>query len=767
MKLALLLNAIDPTIGGALIMGHRGTGKSTAVRALADLLPPIKKVRGCLYGCDPVDDSNLCDDCRAKLNAGEKLNSERAQVPVVELPLGATEDRVCGAINIERALNAGLKAFEPGLLARAHRGFLYIDEVNLLEDHLVDLLLDVAVTGRNVVERESLSLAHPARFVLVGSGNPEEGELRPQLLDRFGLMVEVRTADDAAQRVEIVERREAFERDAAKFCAALEAEQDKLRRQLTRAQKKFASVKVPRSLLLHIAALCTQLQIDGHRGELTIMRAARALAALEGRREVSTQDVRRVATMALRHRLRRDPLEPTGGNARIEQALEQTFPLDDGQSKQAPPRIISGGEAESPGRGDAPRQLNPNETTTRRDSSAGKTTTASHGNEIESAPRVDSNGTLAGDAATTRATSALDAQLSNDKFKTDGTQQLNKKAAQRTQQRKDISRRKVTDARRGRYVRATFNSKNNTAPIALDATLRAALTQGCRGLGVGCSERQSRSWKAESESKNKSAEGERKIEDVEGKRKSENSDDEHLSVNAAALLSTAATPLPISALLSPTPDPRFLTPFLRFKQFQRKQGRLFIFAIDASGSMALNRIAQAKGALARLLAQSYVKRDRVALISFRERAAEILLSPSRSVTRAARLLDELCVGGATPLAAGLKSALEIARRANQKGMQEITLLVFTDGRANVPLRMAGNISREARRKIVDEEITQLGHALRETRMTSAVVDTMQRWTESGEGRALALKLGGQYLPLATKLKPETFSDFNEVIEYQK
>lgn len=686
MKLALLLNAIDPTIGGALIMGHRGTGKSTAVRALADLLPPIKKVRGCIYGCDPVDDSNLCDDCRATLDAGEKLSSESTRVPVIELPLGATEDRVCGAINIERALNAGVKTFEPGLLARAHRGFLYIDEVNLLEDHLVDLLLDVAVTGRNFVEREGMSLAHPARFVLVGSGNPEEGELRPQLLDRFGLMVEVRTADDAEQRVAIVEQREAFERDAAKFRASLEPEQERLRRQLTRAQKNFASVKVPRSLLLQIAALCTQLQIDGHRGELTIMRAARALAALEGRREVSAQDVRRVATMALRHRLRRDPLEPTGGNARIEQALEQTFPPDDGQRKVAPPRNNSARDGSSSDSSDALRQINANDANARRDSSASEASAASHRDEVE-ATGVESNGTLAGDKTRAPVASAFDAQLPNHKFKTASAQFSNKKVAYKVQQRKDLSQRKVKDSQRGRYIRAVNTSSRNST-IAIDATLRAAAVE------LACDDR----------------------------------------------------PVAMSA-------------FLKFKQFRRKQGRLFIFAIDASGSMALNRIAQAKGALAGLLAQSYVKRDRVALVSFRERTAEVLLLPSRSVTRAGRLLDELCVGGATPLAAGLKSALEIARRANQEGMQEIILLVFTDGRANVPLGIPADTSREVRRKIVDEEITQLGHALRETRITTAVVDTMQRWTESGEGRALALKLGGQYLPLSIHLTPETFSDF--------
>ena len=226
MKLALILNVIDPSIGGVLMMGHRGTGKSTAVRALADLLPRPWVVRGCRYNCDPGDPRELCSDCAKFLAEKEKLPRERAAVPVVDLPLGATEDRVCGSIDIERALKDGVKAFEPGLLARANRGFLYIDEVNLLEDHLVDLLLDVAVTGRNKVERENISVEHAARFVLIGSGNPEEGELRPQLLDRFGLYVEVQTENDIEQRVAIVEKREAFERNAEKFRAAESASQE-------------------------------------------------------------------------------------------------------------------------------------------------------------------------------------------------------------------------------------------------------------------------------------------------------------------------------------------------------------------------------------------------------------------------------------------------------------------------------------------------------------------------------------------------------------
>jgi magnesium chelatase subunit I len=323
MKLALLLSAIDPNIGGVIIMGHRGTGKSTGVRALADLLPLIKKVRGCLYGCDPDRPNEMCQGCVDRSLQGDRLPAERGAVPVVDLPLGATEDRVCGTLDIERALVEGVKAFEPGLLARANRGFLYIDEVNLLDDHLVDALLDAAASGRNVVEREGISVIHPARFVLVGSGNPEEGELRPQLLDRFGLYTQITTITDIESRVEIVQRRERFDDDPARFQAAHASEQDKLRRRVTRARKLLAAVELDHELLTLIAALCVRLNVDGHRGELTISRAARALAAFEGRAATNAEDVERVAAMSLRHRLRRDPLETVDSGARIEQAMSE------------------------------------------------------------------------------------------------------------------------------------------------------------------------------------------------------------------------------------------------------------------------------------------------------------------------------------------------------------------------------------------------------------------------------------------------------------
>jgi magnesium chelatase subunit I len=318
MKLALLIAAVDPAIGGVMVFGDRGTGKSTAARALAGLLPEITVVEDCRYGCTAEQTGTCPDPCQSQ-------RGRKRAVPFVDLPLGATEDRLLGSLDLERALRSGEKAFEPGLLAKAHRGFLYIDEINLLEDHLVDLLLDVAASGENVVEREGLSVRHRARFVLIGSGNPEEGELRPQLLDRFGLSVEVRTPEAISDRVEIMKRCAAQERDAAAFAADWQGEDDKVLKQVARGQKKVASLEVPDDVLTDAAGLCSAVRADGLRGELTLMRAARALAALEGARKVRREHLVKVAPMALRHRLRRDVLDETGSTTRITRATDELF----------------------------------------------------------------------------------------------------------------------------------------------------------------------------------------------------------------------------------------------------------------------------------------------------------------------------------------------------------------------------------------------------------------------------------------------------------
>ncbi|MDT7780539.1 MAG: magnesium chelatase subunit [Acidobacteriota bacterium] len=710
MKLALLLNVVAPSVGGVLITGHRGTGKSTAVRALADLLPPLTAARGCTYNCDPSDEGALCNACLERISAGERLKRQRKTIPVVELPLGATEDRVCGTIDLGRALKDGVKSFEPGLLARANRGFLYIDEVNLLEDYLVDLLLDVAATGRNRVEREGISAEHPSRFVLVGSCNPEEGELRPQLLDRFGLCVEVETIKDLDSRVRIVEHREAFDQDPSTFNLSYQREQTRLRRRILRGAQKFASVKVPRTILRQIAELCMRLGVDGHRGEITLTRAARALAALEGRGEVSARDVRRVAPLALRHRLRRDPLEQGGEGSRVDTIADDIFGESDAEAEPTP-----GGK----GKSSASSSSVSTDKTSADDKTQADESRQTHadesrhvagrvvGSKVESMNSgVEPNGEgrggdgKSGDgvgesgrglvvppvAVLLRKDAAAQRQQTGERRRR--TDSIARRTDATTRRR--AGARKSEFAARGRYAGAS-PSKLERGRVAIDATLRAA-------AGLRASARE----------------------------------------GGAASLQKSGT---ASAEFRVAPEA------LRFKRFSGKAGALFIFLVDTSGSMAVNRIAQAKGALAQLLRRSYVNRDRVSLIAFREGGSELLLAPCASASRARALLDALPVGGATPLAAGLVRALEVTRRARSESAREVRLVVFTDGRANVPL--AGKISIEgtARKEIIRGEILALGASLREAGVASLVIDTQSRFTVGGEGQFLSDALGGRYLKL--------------------
>ena len=329
MKLALLLNVIDPRIGGVMIMGDRGTGKSTTIRALADLLPAIEVVKGDPYNSSPNDPDLQSQEVLERIEGGNNLELDNKQVPMVDLPLGATEDRLCGTIDIEKALSEGIKAFEPGLLAKANRGLLYVDEVNLLDDHLVDVLLDSAASGWNTVEREGVSVRHPARFVLIGSGNPEEGELRPQLLDRFGMSVEVKTVRDADLRVKVVDQRTSFDNDPEGFTNIMNEKQSELQDKVIAAQKNLSKVKIDDDLRLNISAICGELDVDGLRGDIVTNRSAKAIAAFEGRDEVSDEDIARVITCSLRHRLRKDPLEQVDSGEKVIKAFCKVFEIDE------------------------------------------------------------------------------------------------------------------------------------------------------------------------------------------------------------------------------------------------------------------------------------------------------------------------------------------------------------------------------------------------------------------------------------------------------
>ncbi len=322
MKTALILNVIDPAIGGLLIMGEKGTAKSTAVRALAELLPKVQVVKGCAFNCDP--DGVLCDGCKATLEREGHLHREEKKMRVVELPLGVTEDRLVGTLDIEHALKRGEKRFEPGILADANRNFLYVDEVNLLEDHIVDLLLDSAAMGVNTVEREGVSFAHPAKFILVGTMNPEEGDLRPQLLDRFGLCVQVGSVPDVPSRVEILKRKAAFDADPAGFAIAWDREQAALSGEIVMANERLGGIDLADRILEKIIGITVPLQLDGHRADIVTMKAARALAAFRGKETIGPDEVRGAAALALGHRLKRLPFEDVGeGSRKLSAALKE------------------------------------------------------------------------------------------------------------------------------------------------------------------------------------------------------------------------------------------------------------------------------------------------------------------------------------------------------------------------------------------------------------------------------------------------------------
>jgi len=328
MKLALQLNVVDPKIGGVIIMGDRGTGKSTTIRAIADLLPEITIVKDDPFNSHISDVELMSSDVLNSIQNDIELETALINLPMVDLPLGATEDRVCGTIDIEKALTEGIKAFEPGLLAKANRGILYVDEVNLLDDHLVDILLDSAASWWNTVEREGISIRHPARFVLVGSGNPEEGELRPQLLDRFGMHAEIRTVRDPILRVQIVQERTSFDRNPEEWLNKYEIVQTDLRQKLIAAKEILTEVTIAYELRVNISKVCSVLNVDGLRGDIVVNRAAKAYTAYDQRKVVTKDDINKIIVLCLRHRLRKDPLESIDSGSKVQTTFNEIFEME-------------------------------------------------------------------------------------------------------------------------------------------------------------------------------------------------------------------------------------------------------------------------------------------------------------------------------------------------------------------------------------------------------------------------------------------------------
>jgi magnesium chelatase subunit D len=588
MKLALCLNAVHPGVGGVLIRGERGTGKSTAVRALARLLPEQEVVVGCHFGCDPDEREHLCVDCRDRLGGGEDpLPRARRRMRVVELPINASEDRVVGTIDLEAALKEGARRFEPGVLAEANRNILYVDEVNLLDDHIVDVLLDAAAMGVNVVEREGVSVVHPARFILVGTMNPEEGELRPQLLDRFGLCVDVEGIRDPDERIEISERDTAFRTGDEAFTARFQEADGLVAESLVAGIQTFPEVTLARGQARLIAAICVEAAVHGHRADVVTEQTARALAALRGRTSPTRADVYDAAELALAHRARRS----------VRREQEDASPGDEGERQESGEEQSERGDATESSSADSEQQAAAEQDATQAD----------EGQQAAGSDEGVASGGASGADASPEAADLFPVRKIELPRKRTPRKQAGKRAAT-----------KSTD-RRGRYVRAQTQEK--VTDLAVDATVRAAAPhQASRGRQLG-------------------------------ERMRLEQHDLHQKVR------------------------------------ERKVGNLIVFIVDASASMdAEQRMTATKGAILSLLQDAYVRRDRVAVVVFKNRSAEVVLRPTSSVSLAQRRLERLSVGGTTPLTHGLMAGYNVIRTELSRDPSMRPLLVLiSDGRGNISM----------------------------------------------------------------------------------
>lgn len=613
---ALLVNAVSPEVGGVLVRGERGTAKSTAVRALAPLLPVVEAAVGETYAFGPGQAAP------GGIVSTEVVVELRA-APLVELPLGATLDRLVGALDLRQAL-AGDQVFEPGILARAHQGILYVDEVNLLADHLVDALLDAAASGVARVEREAVSVEHDARFILVGTMNVEEGELRPQLLDRFGLGVEVRAPRDPGERAEIVRRRLAFERDPAAFVERYAGDERQLAARIAAARERLDTVRLPERELLRIAGACAQLGVDGVRGDLVTARTARALAALDGAEEVDESHVRRAAALALPHRRRRDPLDGRQPDPEdVERALDGS--PDDGQPRDGSPQ--DDGPEDEPPNGNGP-------------------TAGSNGRAHTSPAPSDSHGHT--DSSREHPTTGGHTQDTHDPAGTH-TKDAHSHA-------EDTTNPAVHDPAKP----APQQRRDQPAPARLPAAALELVGHGTGPLGRRARTNGPQAGTIDS-------------------RPAYSADEE------VAIVAT------LHARLLGAPAEHVRAPIRA-----GRESAFLCLLVDASGSMgARRRLARVKGALLELLRDAYARRDRVGLIAFRDRSAEVLIAPGAPLERAAEAIRTLPAGGRTPLAAGLDAAEHlIANEALREPGRRAIAVVLTDGRVHDP---AGEIPVAAAR----------------------------------------------------------------------
>ncbi|POM27707.1 Magnesium-chelatase 38 kDa subunit [Actinomadura rubteroloni] len=625
LKLALLVNAVSPRVGGVLVRGEKGTAKSTIVRALAALLPPVPVVPGCRFSCDPSAPDPRCPD-------GPHSGAGERPARLVELPVGAAEDRLTGSLDIERALTEGVTAFEPGLLAAAHRGVLYVDEVNLLHDHLVDLLLDAAAMGESHVEREGVSVRHAARFLLVGTMNPEEGELRPQLLDRFGLTVEVAATRDPAERAEVVRRRLRFEDDPGSFAALWASAEAELAGRIAAARALLPDVALTDAALRQITAVCAAFDVDGLRADLVTARAALALAAWNGRTEVTADDVRTAARLALPHRRRRDPFDAPGlDRDRLDEILDEHADPD-------PPDDDPGGPGGSGGSGGADDAAGPGDGAGSGDAAGADDATGSGADESAGAGAGTgaNSGAGAGSAEGADASAGADANASAGEGAGAGA---GGGAPDAADEPPSGGRESVVSAG------AAFKPRLFTVP----------------GLGAGAPGRRSKARTSHGR--------------VTGARPGSAGIHLTATLRAAAPRQRARGRAGAGLVLRPGD--------LRAAVRDGREGNLVLFVVDASGSMAARRrMTAVKGAVLSLLRDAYQRRDKVGLVTFRGRDAEVALPPTSSVEAGARRLERLPTGGRTPLAAGLVRAAGVLRAERLRDPARRPLLVLvTDGRA--------------------------------------------------------------------------------------
>ncbi|AQW49953.1 putative cobaltochelatase [Streptomyces violaceusniger] len=628
LRLALLLNAVSPAVGGVLVRGEKGTAKSTAVRAIAALLPAVDVVAGCRFSCDPAAPDPSCPDGPHEPDTGEARPAR-----MVELPVGASEDRLVGALDIERALSDGVKAFEPGLLADAHRGVLYVDEVNLLHDHLIDLLLDAAAMGASYVEREGVSVRHAARFLLVGTMNPEEGELRPQLLDRFGLTVEVAASRDTDERVEVVRRRLAYDEDPEGFAARWAADEDALRERIAAARALLPRVGLGDRALRQIAAVCAGFEVDGMRADIVTARTATALAAWADRTDVRTEDVRGAALLSLPHRRRRAPFDAPGlDEGKLDEILRQ-FEEDEPEPDPDPGPGPEGPDSPDDGPDGPGGPENPG-----------------------GGPQKDT-----GDGAGEQAPPAAPEPSVPDQ----------RTGEHETADRETDSARADGDDGAGEADEGTGGAGGERAAVGAAEPFRTRRLD-VPGLGEGAAGRRSRA---------RSAHGR-----TTGARRPRG------TLSALHLTATVRAAAPHQRARGRRgPGLLVRRDDLREAVREGREGNLVLFVVDASGSMAARtRMSAIKGAVLSLLLDAYQRRDKVGLITFRGADAELALPPTSSVDAAAVRLERLPTGGRTPLAAGLLKAREVLRVERLRDPSRRPLLVVvTDGRATEAKRAGG------------------------------------------------------------------------------